>query len=90
MDTAQFLADAAASTLIRDPLAVTMTAGPGEVSGWSSRAVVHQATGMLVGTLRISVEDALAILRSHAFATGTELTVVARAVVERSLDLSGG
>jgi hypothetical protein len=45
---------------------------------------------MLVGTLRISVEDALAILRSHAFANGLELTEVAKAVVERRLDLSGG
>ncbi|MEP7025442.1 MAG: GAF and ANTAR domain-containing protein [Actinomycetota bacterium] len=89
MDAAQFLADAAASTLIRDPLAFAAVTRPGEGGGWSSRAVVHQATGMLVGMLRISVDDALAVLRSYAFSTGTELIEVATAVVERSLDLSG-
>jgi hypothetical protein len=90
MDAARLLADAAASTLIRDPLAFAWVPDAGDGGGWASRAVVHQATGMLVGTLRISVEDALAILRSHAFANGLELTEVAKAVVERRLDLSGG
>ena len=89
MAAAQFLADAAASTLIRDPLALaSVTDATG--GGWSSRAVVHQATGMLVGMLRISVDDALAMLRSHAFANGLELTEVSKAVVERRLDFSGG
>jgi ANTAR domain len=87
IDDAQFLADAAASTLIRDPLAFAAVTESGDGGGWSSRALVHQATGMLVSQFRIPVEDALAILRSHAFSTGAELTNVAQAVIERRLDL---
>jgi hypothetical protein len=87
MDAAQFLADAAAATLIRDPLAYAAVTQSGDLGGWSSRAAVHQATGMLAAQLHISIEDAFALLRSHAFATGLELTDVAAAVVERRLDL---
>ncbi len=42
-----------------------------------------------MGQLGISVDDALAILRSYAFATDTQLADVARDVVGRELDLSG-
>jgi len=44
---------------------------------------------MLASRLHISVDDAFALLRSQAFATGVELADVAAAVVERRLDLSG-
>jgi hypothetical protein len=37
----------------------------------------------------VNVDDALAVLRSHAFVTGAQLADVAHAVVERRLDLSG-
>ena len=87
MEAAQFLADAAAATLIRDPLAYAAVTQSGDLGGWSSRAAVHQATGMLAAKLHISIDDAFALLRSHAFATGLELTDVAAAVVERRLDL---
>ncbi len=43
---------------------------------------------MLAGKLRIGIDDAFALLRSHAFAAGLELTDVAAAVVEHRLDLS--
>jgi hypothetical protein len=39
--------------------------------------------------LETSIGDALAILRSYAFATDTQLTDVARNVLDRKLDLSG-
>jgi hypothetical protein len=83
------LADAVAALLLHDPLAFAMFTGPGEEGGWSSRSLVQQATGMLMGQLGISVDDALAILRSYAFATDTQLADVARDVVGRELDLSG-
>jgi len=84
-DAAQSLADAAAAILLTDPLAFAESANAGS---WSSRAVVHQATGMLIAQLAIDPEAALAILRSHAFACGADLQQVARAVVDRKLDLA--
>ena len=89
IDAAQLLADAVAGILLKDPLAFTADAGSADAGGWSSRSLVHQATGMLAGQLRISPADALAILRSYAFATGDLLGDVARSVVERKLNLSG-
>jgi len=89
IESAQFLADAAAAALIRDPLAFAAYATSADVGGWSSRAQIHQASGLLAGKLHISIDDALALLRSHAFTAGLELAEVAAAVVERKLDLSG-
>lgn len=88
LDSAQFLADAAAAALIRDPLAFAAFTTSADNGGWSSRAQIHQASGMLASKLHISIGDALALLRSHAFTAGIELSDVAAAVVERKLDLS--
>jgi hypothetical protein len=86
IDAVQFLADVLAATLLREPSALAEMA---DASAWSSRAVVHQATGMLVAQLGVSIDDALAVLRSYAFADSAHLTDVARAVVERKLNLTG-
>jgi hypothetical protein len=50
-------------------------------------AVVHQAAGMVSSQLDISVGDALARLRAHAFATDRRLSEVADDVVGRRLRL---
>jgi hypothetical protein len=52
---------------------------------WGSRAEIHQATGMVVAQLGISVADAFARLRAHAFAEQRLLGDVARDVVARRL-----
>lgn len=49
------------------------------------RMVVHQATGMIAAQLHISVTDALARLRSHAYAHGRPIEDVAAQVVARTL-----
>ena len=85
---AQFLADLAASSLARDPSAYRTLNEPGCEDCWSSRAAVHQATGMVVSQLQVSAEQALARLRRHAFVTGRHLTEVAGDVVARRLDLA--
>jgi len=85
---AQVLADAVAAMLLRDPLAFTAFSRPGE-GGWSARSLVQQAAGVVAGQLQISIGDALAILRSYAFTTESQLRDVARSVVDRTLDLSG-
>ena len=60
-----------------------------EVSeGWSSRSLVHQATGMVMAQVRVTPEDALAILRGHAYAMATDLDDVAARVVDRRINFS--
>jgi hypothetical protein len=54
-------------------------------SAWASRAEVHQATGMISVQAVVSLSDALALLRAHAFATGRSLSEVAGNVVARRL-----
>ncbi len=81
---AQFLADALGAALIRDPDSQTeLSPGP-----WGARAQIHQATGMVVAQLKFSLDDALALLRAHAFALDTTLEAVAAEVVSRRLDFS--
>ncbi|MBW5423806.1 hypothetical protein GKQ77_19940 [Streptomyces sp. BG9H] len=50
-------------------------------------AVVHQATGMISHRHAVTTGQALALLRSHAHALGTDLTGLAHAVVHRGLRL---
>lgn len=54
-------------------------------AGWQ----IHQATGMVAAQLDVSVADALARLRGHAFTTGRPVGEVAAAVVDRRLRLDG-
>ena len=85
---AQILVDVVADLLVQDPLALTpLSVTTGE--GWTSRAVVQQATGVVAAQLKISIGDALTVLRSYAFTTGSQLQDVAHNVVNRTLDLSG-
>jgi len=62
---------------------------PGDLV-WTARDRVNQATGMVVAQLRIAPEDALALLRAHAFAHGATLVEVAGRVVSRELDFRVG
>lgn len=81
---AQFLADTLGAALLRDGgLQDDMGNGP-----WSSQAEVHQAAGMVIAQLGVRPEDALALLRAHAYADGTSMDAIAAAVVERRLDFS--
>jgi hypothetical protein len=57
---------------------------------WSTRDLVNQATGMVVAQLGVRPEDALAVLRAHAFAHETSLAAIANDVVERSLIFQPG
>lgn len=83
-EAALLVADALAVALLHDPEAHSDL---GIGGSWSNRAVVHQATGMVVAQLRLPVRDALAVLRAHAFVLDTDLGEVAQAVVDRTLVL---
>jgi hypothetical protein len=81
---AQFVADTLGAALLRDGgLQEDMGNGP-----WSSQAQVHQAAGMVIAQLGVGPEDALALLKAHAYADGTSMAVIAKSVVERRLDFS--
>ncbi|WP_028047757.1 GAF and ANTAR domain-containing protein [Cellulomonas sp. URHE0023] len=86
VEDAQFLADAVGAALLDDS---SPDAG-GRFAKWSDRARVHQAVGMTVAQLAIEPDDALAILRAHAFAEATTLDAIAIEVVERRLDFRPG
>lgn len=73
----QFLANVVGAVLIGDKEAAAAS-GP-----WLSRATIHQATGMVVAQLRVSPEDALAVLRAHAYGQQATLSEIASAVIER-------
>jgi hypothetical protein len=79
-------ADAAALMLL------DLRTDPGDITAWdrswSTRAEIHQATGMVVAQLGISSQDAFARLRAHAFAEHRMLSDVADDVVARRLTFS--
>ena len=56
-------------------------------SALDSRVVIEQAKGMLARAHSLSVEDAFAVLRSHARTNHVSLRSVAQAVVEDGLEL---
>lgn len=77
-EDAQFLADAIGTAVL------------GEIDqlGWTARARVDQATGMVSAQLRVQPHDALAVLRAHAFVRGSTLEDVAEDVVARRLSFA--
>ena len=83
LEGAQFLADAVGAALLSE---TPRAEAAGDDGPWATRAEIHQATGMVTAQLGLHPEDALAILRAHAFAHDTSLAGIARQVVTRRLD----
>ena len=87
-DQLGFLASAVGAALIRDASAVEESEGAGP---WASRAQVHQAAGMVIAQLHVGPDDALAVLRAHAYAQESTLAEIAASVVQhRRLDCPFG
>lgn len=86
-ESVQFLGDAVGAALLKDPQSQTEVNEAGGGS-WASRAPINQAAGMVVAQLGISPEDALAILRAHAFANNVDLLAIATRTIARELDFS--
>ena len=78
-----FLADAIGAAIVGD-----MPMHDDESRLWAERDRVAQATGMIVAQLHLPPNDALALLRAHAFAQERSVVAVSRSVVERELDFS--
>ncbi|MFJ9376160.1 GAF and ANTAR domain-containing protein [Streptomyces sp. NPDC101455] len=89
---AQLVADAVALAVIAldhaspDPEGVVTWLAGAE----ADHEEVHHATGMIMVHLGVSAEEALLRLRARAFAQGRTAAEVARAVVDRTLDLRDG
>ncbi len=77
------LADAVGASLLGDRTSLSTTA-----PGWRERAKIHRATGMVIAQLGLPAEDALALLRAHAYADGATLEEVAERVVGRQLSFA--
>ncbi len=58
------------------------------LAGSSPKRLIHQATGMVMAQLSIPSDDALVVIRAHAFATGTSISDIAEAVIRRDIDFS--
>lgn len=84
VDAALIVARVTATALLADGPSMH-EAGQGP---WAQRAEVHQATGMVVAQLGLPEEDALALLRAHAYSHDQSVGVTARAVVTRRLTFS--
>ena len=52
-----------------------------------SREVIEQAKGVVSHVKGVSIDDAFGVIRAHATATGGRLSDVARAIVDRTLQL---
>ncbi|GAB2614896.1 GAF and ANTAR domain-containing protein [Kribbella endophytica] len=83
-EPAQFLANAIGAALVKErPDESNLESGP-----WGARSEVHQATGMVVAQLRVKPDDAIALLRAHAFSHTMTLAEVAHEVTSRRLKFS--
>lgn len=89
-DHALALTEAASRQVLRHALARTETDADGllETGGQYSRREVHQASGMLAAQTDADVDDALLILRGHAYAAGRTVRDLAAAVVARDVDFT--
>lgn len=68
--------------ILRDAVDKTTDADP---IGFSTRRVVHHATGVVLAQLELTAEEAQLVIQGHAFATGRAVTAVASDIVERRL-----
>jgi hypothetical protein len=85
VDDVQTLAMIAAHHVLRRAIDDLDSAEQGAAGGPFSRRELHQATGMVAAQLHIGVDDALVLLRAHAFATDAGVRQVAADVVARRL-----
>lgn len=86
-EVAQLLADVVGVALLRGPVPKLQDQGGAGLG--SAGAEVYQATGMVTAQLDIPPDDALALLRAHAYAHDATLTEVADQVVKRRLNFQG-
>lgn len=82
--TAAFLGHTVGTAMLLDPALDHPDALSPQT--WTSMAVVHQATGMVVAQVGVHQDDAVALLRAQAFSQNVTLDDVATQVVNRSIN----
>jgi hypothetical protein len=87
---AEALADIAARQILRELVMRSGDENEDDRGGEFSRRTIHQATGMVLAQLNVTVDDAALILRAHAYASGRSLRDVADDVLARRLDFATG
>lgn len=85
--TSQFLINAVGVALVSDP-DVLDDDYLAKAQSWISRSRVHQATGMVMAQLGLSAEDALALIRAHAYAHNATLALTSEDIVGWRLDFT--
>jgi hypothetical protein len=83
--TTQLLVDAVAVALVKDP-DVLDDDRYAKADSWNIRARIHQATGMVMGQLGLSPDDAMALIRAHAYAHRQSLSAISDEIIARTLD----
>jgi len=83
--TLQLLVNAVAVALVKDP-DILDDDRYAKADSWNSRARIHQATGMVMAQLRLTPNDAMALIRAHAYAHRQTLTAISDEIIARSLD----
>ncbi|MET0931191.1 MAG: ANTAR domain-containing protein [Aeromicrobium sp.] len=78
-----FVGSAIGAALLQEP--EMEVSSPAFTHAWASRAQIHQATGMVMAQVGVTSQDALALMRGHAFLNGTELLHVAELLVDRHI-----
>lgn len=81
-------AEAAAVALLGLETSADGGLADGDGAGFSYQAQVHQATGMVMMQLDVTIEQAFLLLRARAFSTGRTLNEVASDVIERRVRFS--
>jgi len=85
---ASTLADIVATQVVRRAVSQLPESEDGTDHAGFSRREVHQATGMIIAQMRVNPEDALLLLRAHAFAAGRSVREVAADVVARKISFA--
>jgi hypothetical protein len=83
----QFLVNAVGVALVTDPDVLDEDRLTKEES-WVTHARTHQATGMVMAQLRLGDDDALALIRAHAYAHNTTLAQICDEILQRHLDFT--
>ena len=83
--TTQLLVDAVGVALVKDP-DVLDDDRYAKADSWNSRARIHQATGMVMAQLRLTPDDAMALIRAHAYAHRQNLNAISDDIIARALD----
>ncbi len=83
----QFLVNAVGVALVSDPDVLDDDRLTKEES-WSTQARIHQATGMVMAQLHLGVDDALALVRAHAYAHNSTLSQISDEIIRRQLDFT--